>query len=121
MELKVEFAFDSSVITSEYDDEITNAAVFLLANPDVVAIVEGHTDWVGSDEYNQWLSQRRAVRVMEMIIDKHGVSSTQIRAIGYGESKPVADNETSEGRQLNRRVELLLDANNQGGAAANDE
>ncbi len=111
IDLRVEFAFDSSVITSEYDEEISNAAQFLKDNPDVKATIEGHTDWTGPEVYNQWLSDRRANRVRDTIIDNHGVDPEQISAVGYGESRPLADNETLEGRQQNRRIELVLDGN----------
>lgn len=111
IELHVEFAFDSSTITSDYDEEISNAAQFLNENPDVKAIIEGHTDWTGPEDYNQWLSDRRANRVRDAIIDMHGVNPDQIIAVGYGESRPAATNETAEGRKLNRRVDLVLDGN----------
>ncbi|MEQ9393777.1 TolC family outer membrane protein [Haliea sp.] len=109
--LNVQFAHNSSVITREYDAEIGRAADFLRDNPAVVAIVEGHTDITGTAEYNQWLSDRRANAVREMLIDKHGVRASQITAVGHGQSMPIADNNTAEGRSLNRRVDLVLDSN----------
>lgn len=109
--LKVQFALNSSVITSDFDEEISRAAEFLKDNPEVVAIVEGHTDITGTAEYNQWLSDRRANAVRKMLIDKHGVSESQITAVGHGQTRPIADNNTSEGRSLNRRVDLVLDSN----------
>jgi outer membrane protein OmpA-like peptidoglycan-associated protein len=130
--LNVQFAINSSIITSDFDEEIGRAAAFLRANPGVVAIVEGHTDITGTPEYNQWLSDRRANAVRKMLIDKHGVREAQISAVGFGQDRPIADNGTAEGRAVNRRVDLVLDSSEdkQGGvlqtqfgleqAAAND-
>ncbi|MBV9181041.1 MAG: OmpA family protein, partial [Acidobacteria bacterium] len=69
--------------------------------------VEGHTDSVGSDEYNQQLSEKRAQAVREYFIQQ-GISSDAIEAHGFGKTQPIASNETVEGRQQNRRVELVL-------------
>jgi outer membrane protein OmpA-like peptidoglycan-associated protein len=72
--------------------------------------VEGHTDSIGDPKYNLWLSERRAEAVRQLLVDQHGVNPSQISAVGRGEESPVADNHTAEGRRLNRRVELILDA-----------
>ena len=108
--LNVQFAVNSSIITSAYDEEIGKAAAFLQANPDVVAVVEGHTDISGTQPYNQGLSERRADAVRSLLVDKQGVRETQITAVGYGQTRPLADNATAEGRALNRRVDLVLDS-----------
>ncbi len=110
LELMVTFAFNSSVITGDFDAEIGNAATFLNDNPTVKATVEGHTDNTGTPEYNQWLSERRATAIRQMLIDKHGVNPEQITAVGMGQDKPTVSNDTAEGRQSNRRVELIMDA-----------
>ena len=110
IELMVTFALNSSAITGDFDAEIGNAATFLQDNPTVTATVEGHTDSTGTPEYNQWLSERRAQSVRQMLIDKHAVNPDQINAVGLGQDKPVMSNDTAEGRNANRRVELLLDA-----------
>ena len=108
--MNVQFAVNSSIITSAYDEEIGKAAAFLQANPDVVAVVEGHTDISGTQPYNQGLSERRADAVRSLLVDKQGVRETQITAVGYGQTRPLADNATAEGRALNRRVDLVLDS-----------
>jgi outer membrane protein OmpA-like peptidoglycan-associated protein len=71
--------------------------------------LQGHTDSMGSDEYNQELSERRAAAVRQLMIDKYDVDPAQITSVGMGETKPVADNDTVEGQAMNRRVELHLE------------
>ncbi|MNL60740.1 Outer membrane porin F precursor [compost metagenome] len=79
-----------------------------LLDADVVSIkVIGHTDSVGSDSYNQGLSERRASSVAEYVLSQ-GVAPNKLTSEGKGESQPVADNETEEGRAKNRRVELHI-------------
>jgi len=72
--------------------------------------VEGHTDSTGSYEYNQSLSERRALRVRD-ILEQNGVQMVRLSVRGYGETDPIADNATPEGRQLNRRVQLEIRPN----------
>ena len=80
---------------------------FLGQNPDRTVEIEGHTDSVGSDEYNQDLSQRRADSVRSFLLQR-GINSTRVAASGKGEQRPVADNESEGGRQQNRRVEVII-------------
>jgi len=68
--------------------------------------VEGHTDAIGTDQYNEGLSQRRADSVKGYLVGG-GVAEPRIETHGYGESQPIASNDTDEGRSLNRRVELV--------------
>ena len=68
-------------------------------------MVSGHTDAIGSDEYNQKLSERRANAVRRYLIEK-GIASARIQVKGYGKRMPIADNKTPEGRAMNRRAEL---------------
>ena len=69
--------------------------------------LEGHTDSIGTDKYNQGLSERRAASVLNYLT-KTGVASNRITTKGFGESKPIADNKTKEGRAKNRRVEIRV-------------
>jgi outer membrane protein OmpA-like peptidoglycan-associated protein len=85
-----------------------NKLVAFLANyPNRTVVVEGYTDDVGSDDYNQGLSQRRADGVKDYLV-RQGVGPMRLSALGKGESVPVADNTSSEGRQQNRRVEVII-------------
>ena len=110
LEVDVQFASNSSVITSAYDSELDVVAQTLKDNPDARAVVEGHTDSIGDPQYNLWLSGRRAEAVRQLLIDQYGVSPSQVSAVGRGEESPVANNRTADGRRLNRRVELIMDA-----------
>lgn len=69
--------------------------------------VDGHTDATGTAEYNQWLSEKRAASVEQFLIDA-GISASRISTAGLGQSEPVADNKTAEGRRKNRRVEVVI-------------
>ena len=70
--------------------------------------IEGHTDSTGSDETNKTLSQQRADAVKNYLVSQDGLAAEQISAIGFGESHPVASNETADGRSQNRRVEFIF-------------
>jgi len=86
------------------DDEVV---AIMNKEPDLVVRVEGHTDSQGAEEYNQGLSERRAGAVKAYLLSV-GVAEGRVAAIGYGESRPIADNGTPEGRARNRRVELKV-------------
>ncbi len=103
IELKVEFDFDSAAVKGEYSDHINKVAKFLKTYSDVNAVIEGHTCNIGTEDYNMQLSRKRAESVMQYLIN-NGVDSSRLKAVGYGESRPVADNTTIEGRSQNRRV-----------------
>ena len=84
-----------------------SAATTMRENPEVRAIVEGHTDSTGPDAYNQQLSERRAGSVIAYMTS-HGVQDKRLISVGAGEKHPVASNATPDGRQLNRRVEITI-------------
>jgi outer membrane protein OmpA-like peptidoglycan-associated protein len=86
---------------------IDRLATVLKQSPDRKVMIEGHTDSVGSDDYNQGLSQRRAAAVQTALLER-GVTSNQITAVGKGETFPVAGNDNAAGRQQNRRVEMVF-------------
>ena len=77
-------------------------------NPDILKVqVEGHTDSVGTDAYNDGLSQRRSQAVVEYLVSK-GIARDRLAAVGLGESKPIASNDTAKGRAMNRRTEFVI-------------
>jgi outer membrane protein OmpA-like peptidoglycan-associated protein len=103
----VYFDFDKSNIRPDARATLDEAVRILKAEPGQIVIAEGHTDSKGTDQYNEALSLRRARAVRDYLI-KGGIPANDIKVEGFGESKPVASNETDEGRQQNRRVELRL-------------
>ena len=104
------FDFDSDEISQDSYAGLDLVAEFLKENPNVTVKVEGHTDNVGSEIYNQDLSERRAKSVANYIIDK-GVDADRVSTEGFGFSKPIADNDSDEGRAQNRRTELVFTVN----------
>jgi OOP family OmpA-OmpF porin len=103
-ELLVQFDFDKSDVNSVYRPQFDEIASILAEYPDTNLTIEGHTCSIGTDEYNQGLSERRANSVRDVFINEHGVDPNRIDAQGYGEAQPVADNATREGRVQNRRA-----------------
>ena len=103
----VNFDFDKARLTSNAKTILANVAEELKAYPDIQVELSGHTDARGSDEYNQRLSDRRATSVKQHLVGQ-GIDAGRMQTVGFGESQPVADNETDEGRELNRRVELKI-------------
>jgi OmpA-OmpF porin, OOP family len=99
------FDFDRSVVKEKYLPHIRQAADVLKANPHMAVTVAGHTDNIGRPEYNMQLGQRRADAVAQLLLN-YGVSLNRLALKSYGETKPIATNETAEGRAKNRRVEL---------------
>jgi outer membrane protein OmpA-like peptidoglycan-associated protein len=88
-------------------EKLARVAGILLTYPDLRLEVDGHTDSVGDDDYNQTLSERRAESVRAYLVQQ-GISPSAIVALGYGKSQPVASNSLAAGRQQNRRVELIV-------------
>ena len=108
VELQVNFEFDESEVLPQYFSEIQEVTDFMDQYPDVVVELEGHTDSMGTDEYNEGLSQRRANSVANILTSEYGIDSSRISTTGYGEEQPVASNDSEDGRAMNRRVEADL-------------
>lgn len=102
------FETDKSELKSSASAHLGKLAVFLNEYKDRTIAIEGHTDSVGSDDYNFSLSQRRAESV-KMYLTGQGVASSRIQTSGKGEGSPVADNTSATGRQQNRRVEVIIE------------
>ncbi|MCB9206977.1 MAG: OmpA family protein [Ignavibacteriales bacterium] len=103
----VRFKFDQDVLTKESEIILQNAAKVLNKYPNEKIEILGHTDSWGSDEYNMDLSERRAISVKKYLVAQ-GVDSTRLFTGGCGERMPIADNETEEGRAINRRIEFSI-------------
>ncbi len=106
--LHLNFKFDTdTVVDTDGTAKVTNFADFMKASPAYNASIVGHTDSVGTDAYNQKLSEKRAVIVKSMLVER-GVDASRLTTAGKGESVPVATNKTKEGRAENRRIEVDL-------------
>jgi outer membrane protein OmpA-like peptidoglycan-associated protein len=103
----VNFDFDKSNIRADARPILDEAIATLKSEPDIRISVEGHTDAIGSDAYNQKLSQRRAHSVADYLA-RGGIAHSRLTVVGFGESKPIASNATDDGRAQNRRVELRI-------------
>ena len=108
VELMVNFDFDRSDVKSEYFSEIEDVADFMARFPDVDIELEGHTDSRGTQAYNLGLSQRRVAAVRQVMIDRFNVQASRVSSRGYGESQPVASNDSDAGRAENRRVMTVV-------------
>lgn len=100
------FAYDSSEVTPEGRELIATHARYLVQNPEISVVLEGHADERGSREYNLALGERRA-KAVERLVTLQGVGARQLQVISFGEERPVAFGHEDSAWQLNRRVELL--------------
>ena len=107
IELKVEFEFDSAKIKTIYNDHLKKVSDFLKQYPETTAVIEGHTCSIGTEKYNLGLSRRRAEKVIQQLIAS-GVEPSRLKAMAYGETRPIADNKTKQGRKRNRRVNAVI-------------
>jgi len=107
-ELLVQFDFDKADIKTVYKPQFEEIAQVLKESPDISMTVEGHTCWIGTEKYNQGLSERRAEAVRKMFIQDYGFAPDRISTEGYGETRPVADNNTQSGREKNRRAIAVI-------------
>ena len=103
----VHFEFDKSRLMVDSKVILDRVVESLKNEPSVKVMIAGHTDWIGSDAYNQKLSERRAMSVVNYLVE-NGIPADRLSARGFGETQPVATNETDEGRELNRRTELHI-------------
>jgi len=112
MTLHIEFDTAKSILRKKYYGEIKKVADFMKKHPQAKAVIEGHTDNVdrwNNPENNMKLSQSRADSVRQYLIDHFGIDPSRVTAVGYGPLRPIASNDTEEGRKKNRRVEVILE------------
>ncbi|WP_224961945.1 OmpA family protein [Geomonas subterranea] len=109
MNLKLEFASDSPRIDPRFYDQIDAVGEYMKKYPTTTAVIEGHTDSMGSAEHNLKLSQQRAESVVHYLIEKSGIDGVRLSAKGYGATRQIAYNDTPEGRQQNRRINAIID------------
>jgi outer membrane protein OmpA-like peptidoglycan-associated protein len=101
------YDFDSDIVRAEAAQNLSALAASLGRYPNTDLLIVGHTDSVGTDQYNQELSERRAMAASNYLIGQ-SVSRARLQAVGRGETEPIAENSTDAGRQLNRRVEVAI-------------
>jgi outer membrane protein OmpA-like peptidoglycan-associated protein len=106
------FDYDSDVLRTAAQENLASLAASLDKYPNTDIMVVGHTDSVGTDGYNMSLSERRSVAAVNYLVSR-GVARERLRSAGRGETEPVAENSTADGRQKNRRVEVAIYANDQ--------
>ena len=112
MELRVFFDNDKSVIKEQYKPEIAKVAEKMREYPNSSASIEGHASKTGpSARYNQRLSEARAIAVKTMLTNEFGVAPNRLSTVGYGYDRPIAPNDTEEGRAMNRRVYAVITGN----------
>jgi OOP family OmpA-OmpF porin len=109
--LNVQFDTGKANIKPKYHKDIERIADFMSKYSSTSTVIEGHTDNVGKEVVNVKLSHRRAANIKAYLVEKFGIDSSRIKAIGYDYQKPAASNKTAEGRQKNRRGETHIDAN----------
>lgn len=106
----IRFHTNSAKLTQRSFGTLNDVARLMKKFPTASLEVQGHTDNTGTDEYNMNLSQRRAQTVVDYLV-KRGVEESRLRAVGYGNTMPIASNNSKEGRQINRRVEMVPTSN----------
>ena len=109
MSLKVEFATDSAQIDPAYYDQVNSVGEYMKKYPTTTAVIEGHTDSLGTADHNLRLSQQRADSVVNYLMEKFGIETSRLSAKGYGATRRIAYNNTEAGRQLNRRINAIID------------
>lgn len=105
----IEFDIDRANVRPEYREQVAKVGNFMKKYPSTTAVIEGHTDNVGTYNHNMQLSQQRAEGVVNYLVDNFGIDRSRLTAKGYGFTRPVADNSTESGRQKNRRIEAIID------------
>jgi len=106
--LDLQFDIKQQEVQRDDKEKLAVLGTYMNKYPDTTAVIEGHTDNVGTSEYNQILSQRRADSVVNYLVNDLHIDRSRLTAVGYGESRPIADNSTMEGQQANRRTDVVI-------------
>jgi OOP family OmpA-OmpF porin len=105
--LNVFFETNSDQILPKYHEDLNKLGEVLTRHPDHRFQIEGHTDSVGTEPYNQVLSEKRAASIRQYLVQNFGITPERLQTVGLGETRPRATNETDKGRSVNRRVEFV--------------
>ncbi len=106
--LDIRFEIDRDEMQREDKEKLAVLGTFMNKYPDTTAVIEGHTDNVGTAEDNMRLSQRRAESVVKYLVDNLHIAPSRLTAVGYGETRPIANNRSQEGKRQNRRIDAVI-------------
>lgn len=106
--LDIQFEIDNDGIEREQKEKLAVVGTFMKKYPDTTAVIEGHSDNVGSKEHNRALSLSRAESVVAYLKENSKIDGSRLQAVGYGDTRPIADNKTEEGKRLNRRINAVI-------------
>jgi OOP family OmpA-OmpF porin len=106
--LDIQFEINQKTVQRESEEKINKVGIFMNKYAKTTAVIEGHTDEVGTPLDNMKLSERRAENVVTYLVDRSGIARSRLKSVGYGESRPLGDNKTEEGRRLNRRINAII-------------
>jgi OmpA-OmpF porin, OOP family len=106
--LDIQFEINQTTVQREYEEKVGKVGAFMKKYPETTAVIEGHTDEVGTSADNMILSQRRADSVVTYLVEHDGIARSRLKAVGYGETRPIADPGSEAGRRLNRRIDAII-------------
>jgi OOP family OmpA-OmpF porin len=106
--LDIQFEINQGTVQREAEEKIDKVGVFMRKYPNTTAVIEGHSDEVGNPAANMKLSERRAEGVVTYLVDRGAIDRSRLKAVGYGETRPIADNSTNAGKRLNRRINAVI-------------
>jgi OOP family OmpA-OmpF porin len=106
--LDIQFEINQKSVQRESEEKINKVGIFMRKYPNTTAVIEGHTDEVGTAADNMKLSERRAESVVTYLVDHGGIARSRLKSVGYGETRPIGDNKTQEGQRLNRRINAVI-------------
>lgn len=106
--LDIQFEINRDDIQLEDEEKLSVVGTFMNKYPDTTGLIEGHTDTVGSAARNMELSRQRADQVVDYMVQTHEINRSRLKAVGYGETRPLADNSTDAGKRLNRRINAVI-------------
>jgi OmpA-OmpF porin, OOP family len=106
--LDIQYEISQTTVQREAEEKMAKVGTFMRKYPETTAVIEGHTDEVGTSAANMKLSETRAENVVTYLVDRGGVARSRLKAVGYGETRPIADNSTDAGKRLNRRINAII-------------
>jgi len=106
--LDIQFEINQNTVQRESEEKINKVGLFMTKYPRTTAVIEGHTDEVGTAADNMKLSERRAQSVVTYLVDRSKIARSRLKAVGYGDLRPIGDNKTDAGKRLNRRINAVI-------------